>query len=489
MDAHITAYFEEIFQKIQLLKSSDRGEVWLASERSGRSTSTNRVAPSACALGTFSHTTHDPISGAPSGLASWMGQHRSTSANHAAPSACALGTFSQRLVILKRIALTGLPYRMLKGKDYPLIPRVLYCIEDGDETVVVEEYVQGESLLDRIGRKAYLSERETESVLLQLCEGLDEIHAQGIIHRDIKPSNLILQSGGIIRLIDFDAARTVKEHSGEDTMHLGTRGYAPPEQFGYGQTDARSDIYSIGITMRKALPEEYDGYLAKIFAKCTEIDPDRRYRNLQELRRALIFRRFWAGRGKPALWTLAIVSVVGFCLLPRLDGGETLPSAPASKTEVDSPAVRLPSAAEESAAAPTPETSDEKFSVQSLVPSDSESEQEVAVPTPTSSIEPTAHDSYMPPTVSQEERKSIKSVDAFLAEFKDDPEKLAYWQTRNVVFSSGNRSEEERLEAMKNGEMGLRTDAFIKNLPPMTEAERNRAIDEFVADQKRLLDI
>ena len=127
--------------------------------------------------------------------------------------------------------------------------------------------------------------------------------------------------------------------------------------------------------------------------------------------------------------------------------------------------------------------------MQSLVPSDSESEQEVAVPTPTSSIEPTAHDSYMPPTVSQEERKSIKSVDTFLAEFKDDPEKLAYWQTRNEVFSSGNRSEEERLEAMKNGEMGLRLDAFIKNLPPMTEAERNRAIDEFVADQKRLLDL
>ena len=71
----------------------------------------------------------------------------------------------------------------------------------------------------------------------------------------------------------------------------------------------------------------------------------------------------------------------------------------------------------------------------------------------------------------------------------DDPEKLAYWQTRNVVFSSGNRSEEERLEAMKNGEMGLRLDAFIKSLPPMTEAERNRAIDEFVAEQRRLLDL
>ena len=462
MDAHITAYIEAAFLKIRLLKSSDKGEVWLASEKSGR------------------------------------------------------------LVIRKHIAWTGLPYAMLKEKGYPLIPRILHCIEEDGETLVVEEYVQGESLLDRIGRKAYLSEREAGNILLQLCDGLAPIHAQGIVHRDIKPSNLILQSGCIIRLIDFDAARTVKEHSGEDTMHLGTKGYAPPEQFGYGQTDARSDIYSIGITMQKALPEEYGGYLAGIFAKCMEIDPDRRYRNLQELRRALIFRRFWAGRGKAALWTLAIVSAVVFCILQRFDGAEPLPSTPASESKTDSPDARLPSAAEERPAAPTSATSDERLSVQSPVPSGTEPEQEVAVQspvpsgtepeqevavqspvpsgtepeqevavsTPSTSIEPMAHERYIPPTASQEERKSIKSVDAFLAEFKDDPEKLAYWQLRKEVFSSSvNTSEEGLLEAMKGGELGLRVDAFIKNLPPMTEAERNRAIDEFVADQRRLLDL
>lgn len=80
-------------------------------------------------------------------------------------------------------------------------------------------YVQGESLLDRIGRKAYLSESETERVLLQLCEGLAPIHTQGILHRDIKPSNLILQSGSRIRLIDFNAARIFKEH-GAKIRHI-----------------------------------------------------------------------------------------------------------------------------------------------------------------------------------------------------------------------------------------------------------------------------
>ena len=414
--------------KIRLLKSSDKGEVWLASEKSGR------------------------------------------------------------LVIRKRIAWTGLPYAMLKEKGYPLIPRILHCIEEDGETLVVEEYVQGESLLDRIGRKAYLSEREAGNILLQLCDGLAPIHAQGIVHRDIKPSNLILQSGCIIRLIDFDAARTVKEHSGEDTMHLGTKGYAPPEQFGYGQTDARSDIYSIGITLRESMPEGYGGYLAKVFARCTEIDPDRRYRNVQELRRAVTLRRFWAERGRMALLSAAIVSVAAFFFLPRLDGTEPLPSAPAVGPGGNPPAVRLPNATEESPAAPSPETSADTQEAQSAAPLGAETLRET--PSTVPSAAPYAHGSRTPPAVSPEEVKRIDSVDAFLAEFKDDPEKLAYWQTRNIVFSSNTSSEEEKLDVMKRGELGLRTDAFIKELPKtMTKEERNRAIEDFVARQRRLLDI
>ena len=429
MDAKISAYFEEAFQRIRLLKSGDKGEVWLASEQSGR------------------------------------------------------------LVVLKRIALTELPYRILKGKDYPLIPRILHCIEDDGETVVVEEYVQGESLLDRIGRKAYLSEHEAESVLLQLCEGLVPIHEQGIIHRDIKPSNLILQRGCVIRLIDFDAARTFKEHSSEDTVYLGTKGYAPPEQFGYGQTDARSDIYSIGVTMRKSLPEEYSGYLAPIFAKCMEIDPSRRYRDVQELRRAVILRRTWAKWGKIALLTPAIASVAAFCFLPKHDVENTLPSVPAAESKDDAPPVRLPNATEESPAMPTPDKSADRIAAQSFAPSTVEMEREIAAPA--SSTELSAHDNNTQPTVKQNDINAVESVDAFMEAFKDDPEKLAYWQTRNAVLSTTfDLSEEERLDDMKRIELGNRVNTFIKNLPTtMTQEERNQAIDDFVAEQRRLLGI
>ena len=308
--------------------------------------------------------------------------------------------------------------------------------------------------------------------------------------------------------IDFDAARIVKEHSGEDTMHLGTKGYAPPEQFGYGQTDARSDIYSIGITLRESMPEEYDGYLAKIFARCTEIDPDRRYRNVQTLRRAVALRRFWAERGRMALLLAAVASVAAFFFLPRLDGTEPLPSIPAVGPGGNPPAVRLPNATEESPAAPAPETSADTQEAQSVAPLGAETLRETPdtqeaqsaaplgaetlqeTPSTVPSAAPYVHGSRTPPAVSPEEVKRIDSVDAFLREFKDDPEKLAYWQTRNIVFSSNTASEKEKLDVMKRGELGLRLDAFLKELPKtMTKEERNRAIEDFVARQERLLDI
>ena len=86
-----------------------------------------------------------------------------------------------------------------------------------------------------------------------------------------------------VKLIDFSISRIEKENKENDTDFLGTKGYAPPEQFGFGQTDARSDIYSLGVTIQKILGENYDGYLKKILAKCTEMDPKNRYQSVEEI--------------------------------------------------------------------------------------------------------------------------------------------------------------------------------------------------------------
>ena len=440
MDANIATYIEATFQKIRRLKESEKGEVWLASEKSGR------------------------------------------------------------LVILKRIALTGLPYHALKEKDYALCPHVLHAWEDEGETVVVEEYVQGESLLDRIGRKAYLTEQEAQSILLQICDGLAPIHAQGIIHRDIKPSNLILQNGGIIRLIDFDAARIVKDKANEDTRFLGTKGYAPPEQYGYGQTDERSDIFSLGITAREALSKEYHGYLAKILTKCTSLDPANRYQNVRELKRAVLWRGRWAKWGRTAtaavivgVSVLGIFGVTGKSITPKPSStpmtepiGTVNVEPPAPSGEVATETVVVPATSEPSPSVSQPESSPAPTAV------------EVSPTAEESSAVASYHDNYRPPKVDPAEIANVESIDAFLAQFRDDPEKLAYWKQRSGVLglspdaseTEKRKAEQEQLDIMQRGELGLRVDAFIEQLPDtLTQEERNRAIDEYTAEQRKILGI
>ena len=88
---------------------------------------------------------------------------------------------------------------------------------------------------------------------LQLCAVLDYLHHQNIIFRDLKPSNIMVEQSGMVRLIDFGIARLFKPGKASDTAAIGTLGYAPPEQYGSIQTDLRSDVYSLGATLRTLL--------------------------------------------------------------------------------------------------------------------------------------------------------------------------------------------------------------------------------------------
>lgn len=197
-------------------------------------------------------------------------------------------------VVIKNIKLANLPYSMLKAMGKALWPEVIYCAENEAYTIVVEEFINGKSFEELLENKRYLTETRAKELLLQLCDGLIMLHNAGIIHRDIKPSNIILQAVGghdFVRLIDYDAARIVKEEQKEDTRLLGTKGYASPEQYGYGQTDQRSDIYSLGITFKEMLGENYNGWLRPILQKCTEVDARSRYQTVTELKSDLLHHR------------------------------------------------------------------------------------------------------------------------------------------------------------------------------------------------------
>ena len=199
---------------------------------------------------------------------------------------------AKRPCVMKQRELNLLPiYQMLKELDEPHIPQIYRLIERENKLIVIEEYIDGATLEDFfIYRQP--DEKLAEKILIQLCECLKVFHAKNIVHRDLKPSNIILTEKNSVKLVDFGIARIFKPENSSDTELMGTRGYAPPEQFGlfnFGQTDSRSDIYSLGVTLKNLLGADYDGYLKKILDKCTALEPTQRFQSAEELR-AAVFR-------------------------------------------------------------------------------------------------------------------------------------------------------------------------------------------------------
>ena len=178
-------------------------------------------------------------------------------------------------------------YELLKNFDCIYLPKI-YSVDISDgKTVVTEEFITGKNLLS-----TNLDEKQIIHAMVQLCSALDFIHGLGIVHRDIKPSNILLAEDGNIRLIDFEAARFIRDNKDKDTHYLGTDGFAPPEQYGFSQTDFRTDIYAVGQTMKILLGSlSAKPRYAKIIKKCSAFDPDKRYQTARELFAALKKRR------------------------------------------------------------------------------------------------------------------------------------------------------------------------------------------------------
>lgn len=203
---------------------------------------------------------------------------------------------------------------VLDSLDHPNVPKHVATYEGEDVTVDVRTYVEGVSL-DRHARAVDLSEQDVVSICVQLCDVLAYLHHREnpIIHRDIKPQNVIVRPDGTVALIDFDIARVYRPDSeasrsanaddgtgdttlDTDTRVFGTRVYAAPEQYGFAQTDPRTDIYSLGVLLRYLLtgsPRENRKVrvyrpLAKIIAKCTAFDPAKRYSDVSQVKRALL---------------------------------------------------------------------------------------------------------------------------------------------------------------------------------------------------------
>jgi len=197
---------------------------------------------------------------------------------------------------------------LIKQLDHPAIVRIVDIIDNGDVIYIIEDYIEGETLSTILENNGAQPQELVIEWAMQICEALEYLHTRKppIIYRDMKPANVMLKPDGNIKIIDFGIAREYKDQSLADTVSLGTKGYAAPEQFGgRGQTDARTDVYCLGVTLYHLLTGQnpceppYEIYpirhwnpqlsagLEAIIQKCTQLNPADRYQSCAELLYAL----------------------------------------------------------------------------------------------------------------------------------------------------------------------------------------------------------
>ncbi len=183
-----------------------------------------------------------------------------------------------------------------------------YVIMQNDgKTTTIDEYIEGDTLLHLLENDKF-SESDIPKLAVWLVYAVGILHKNGIVHGDIKPANIIICPDGSLKLIDFGVSRL----SGDDGKnYFGTLGYAAPEQFIAKDHDFRTDIYSLGVTLQRASEiTGYEGYIKKIYEKCANCEPEKRFQSAPEILKAIVRHN----RIKKTLLTIGTVFSVIFLI-------------------------------------------------------------------------------------------------------------------------------------------------------------------------------
>jgi len=193
--------------------------------------------------------------------------------------------------------------------DHSNLPKVTDHFTEGGKQYLVMDFIEGETLGERLEREGggSLPVDEVLDWAGQLCDVLEYLHGQSppVVFRDLKPGNVMVTPGGTVKLIDFGIARLFKPGKATDTAFFGTAGYAPKEQYGKGQTDARSDVYALGATLHhlltgvdptdhpfdfediRQLDPEGPAHVMDSVTKALSDDPADRWQSVTEMKAAL----------------------------------------------------------------------------------------------------------------------------------------------------------------------------------------------------------
>lgn len=182
-------------------------------------------------------------------------------------------------------------YEILCGIRCENLPEIYDAIDLDDGQIVLEEYIDGITVAQVMegGKYHYWGAKK---VLSCVCHALSVLHERGLVHRDVKPENVMIDKNGRVVLIDFNASRKVSEAC-KDTVIMGTVGYASPEQLGIAQSDARTDIYAVGVLLNVMLTGKHPtevfakGHAGRVVKKCTSLNLDDRYQSTEILKNAL----------------------------------------------------------------------------------------------------------------------------------------------------------------------------------------------------------